>query len=528
MTAPHEPQLAAPRRAAARPDARLSTFLLTDIAGSTRLWEEHAEAMGAALAIHDARLRSAITSSGGVVVKTMGDGMLAVFDRPADALDAAILAQRALRDTTWGETGPLRVRMALHTGTAESREGDFFGQALNRDARILAIGHGGQILLSAMAALLAREGRAAGVELLDLGSHRLRDLDRPEQVFQVAVADLPSDFPPLRSLSTRRSNLPVPLTSFVGRERELVEVDRLLERSRLVTLIGTGGTGKTRLMIEVAGRAAARFDDGVWLAELASLGDPGEIGPEIARALGVGELPGRSALDVVAEFLASKDLLLVLDNAEHLIDGVARVTERLLTVAPGLRILTTSREALAVAGEAVVQVPSLSCPVGAPHAERTGGAPVDLAEAGATEAVQLFAERAAAVLPSFAITSANVDAVADICRRLDGIPARDRARRGPRVRDVTGGDREWPRRSVPAPDRRPPNRRSAPADPARPDRLELGSPDPTTTSACFGGCPSSWAAGPCPAPLASPATRMCRTERWTRSMGSLASSTDRW
>ena len=186
MTAPFEPPFAGPRDAAARTpaDARLSTFLLTDIAGSTRLWEEHAYAMGAALAIHDELLRSAITSSGGVVVKTMGDGMLAVFDRPTDALAAAILAQRSLRDTTWGKTGPLRVRMALHTGTAESREGDYFGQALNRDARILAIGHGGQILLSAMAALLAREGRPAGVELIDLGSHRLRDLDRPEQVFQ--------------------------------------------------------------------------------------------------------------------------------------------------------------------------------------------------------------------------------------------------------------------------------------------------------------------------------------------------------
>ncbi len=422
MAAPHEPAIAGPGEAAVRAEARLSTFLLTDIAGSTRLWEEHADAMGAALAIHDDLLRSAITSSGGVVVKTMGDGMLAVFERPADALEAAILAQRSLRDTTWGETGPLRVRMALHTGTAESREGDFFGQALNRDARILAIGHGGQILLSAMAAMLARDGRPPGVELLDLGSHRLRDLDRPEQVFQVAVADLPGDFPPLRSLSTKRSNLPVPLTSFVGRERELGEVDRLLERARLVTLIGTGGTGKTRLMIEVAGRAASRFDDGVWLAELASLGDPGEIGPEIARALGVGELPSRPALDVVADFLATKDLLLVLDNAEHLIDGVARVAERLLGAAPGLRILTTSREALAVPGEAVVQVPSLSCPVGAPHAERAGSAPVDLAEAEATEAVQLFAARAGAVLPSFAITASNVAAVADICRRLDGIP----------------------------------------------------------------------------------------------------------
>jgi len=346
----------------APPDAALSTFLLTDIAGSTRLWEEHGDAMGGALATHDELLRSAITTNGGVVVKTMGDGMLAVFSDARAAVEAALSAQRGLRDIAWGPTGPLRVRMAIHSGTAESREGDFFGQALNRDARILAIGHGGQVLLSAAAAALTRERLPDGAELLDLGSHRLRDLDRPEQVFQLAAPDLPREFPVLRSLSTRRSNLPIPLTSFVGRQRELAEVSQLLERARLVTLIGTGGTGKTRLMIEVAGRVAPRFDDGVWLAELAPLADPGEVGPEIARALGVSELPGRPALDVVADFLASKDLLLVLDNAEHLIDGVARISERLLGSAPGLRILTTSREALAVPGEAVVQVASLTCP----------------------------------------------------------------------------------------------------------------------------------------------------------------------
>nr|MBA2382488.1 adenylate/guanylate cyclase domain-containing protein [Chloroflexota bacterium] len=266
--------------ASARADAAPSTFLLTDIAGSTRLWEEHGDSMGASLAVHDDLLRTSITTHGGHVVKTMGDGMLAVFDSAPAAVEAALQAQRALRDNEWGPTGPLRVRMAIHSGTAESREGDFFGQALNRDARILAIGHGGQILLSAAAALLTRERLAGDLELLDLGSHRLRDLDRPEQVFQVAVADLPREFPALRSLSTRRSNLPVPLTSFVGRQRELAEVDRLLAQARLVTLVGTGGTGKTRLMIEVAGRVAGRFDDGVWLAELAPLADPGEIGPE--------------------------------------------------------------------------------------------------------------------------------------------------------------------------------------------------------------------------------------------------------
>lgn len=404
-------------------DGALSTFLLTDISGSTRLWEEHGSAMGAALAVHDDLLRAAITSHGGAVVKTMGDGMLAVFDDAPAAVEAALGAQRRLRDTSWGATGPLRVRMAIHSGTAESREGDFFGQALNRDARILAIGHGGQVLLSAAAATLTRQRLPPGAELVDLGSHRLRDLDRLEQVFQLAAPDLPREFPALRSLSTRRSNLPIPLTSFVGRQRELTEVGALLERSRLVTLIGTGGTGKTRLMIEVAGRVAPRFDDGVWLAELAPLADPGEIGPEIARALGVSEVPGRPALDLVADFLASKDLLLVLDNAEHLIDGVARIAEQLLGVAPGLRILATSREALAVPGEAVVQVASLTCPALAGQAEESGEhSAVELETASATEAVALFTERASAVLPSFALTGGNVAAVSEICRRLDGIP----------------------------------------------------------------------------------------------------------
>jgi predicted ATPase/class 3 adenylate cyclase len=421
VAAPSEPSVAAPTTRSDAADAALSTFLLTDIAGSTRLWEEHGDAMGAALAIHDELLRNAITANGGVVVKTMGDGMLAVFETAIAGVEAALGAQRALRDTAWGTTGPLRVRMAIHSGTAESREGDFFGQALNRDARILAIGHGSQILLSAAATALTRDRLPAGVELRDLGSHRLRDLDRPEQVFQIAVADLPATFPALRSLTNRRSNLPLPLTTFVGRERELAEVERLIERGRLVTLIGTGGTGKTRLMIEVAGRVAPRFADGVWLAELAALGDPGEIGPEIGRALGVAALPGRDALDVVVEeFLTSKELLLVLDNAEHLIDGVARVAERILAAAPGVRILATSREALAVSGEAVVQVPSLTCPVRTTGSTR--GEDPSVAEAGATEAVRLFADRATAVLPSFAVTDANVRAVAEICTRLDGIP----------------------------------------------------------------------------------------------------------
>jgi len=399
----------------------LSSFLITDIEGSTRLWEERGTEMAAALALHDALLRSVVEGRSGKVIKTTGDGLLAVFGEPIGALTAALDAQRALRDADWGEIGALRVRMAIHSGTAEIRDGDYFGPALNRSARILAIGHGGQVLVSAMFATLAGDRLPAGVVLRDLGSHRLRDLDRPEQVFQVAVPDLPGDFPPLRSLSTRRTNLPVQLTSFVGRERELDELESLVGRHRLVTLIGVGGTGKTRLMLEAAGRLVDRFPDGAWLAELAPLGDPAQVASEVARALGAPEIPGQPALDTVQAFVAEKELLLLLDNAEHLVDATAGIADRLLAAAPRLRILTTSREALAVPGEAVLQLQSLSCPL----VSRAAGhepEPVDLDAAGRTEAVRLFLDRATAVDPAFVLGEQNVASVSEICRRLDGIP----------------------------------------------------------------------------------------------------------
>jgi predicted ATPase/class 3 adenylate cyclase len=417
------PSLTPPRTVDARAGGvagAQSTFLFTDIEGSTRLWEEHAAGMGSALAQHDRLLRTAIESRGGTVIKTTGDGILARFDDPVAAVEAGIAAQRSLRAAAWGETGPLRVRMALHSGEAEERDGDYFGAALNRVARILAIAHGDQIVCSAVAAVLVGEGLPPSIELVDLGSHRLRDIDRPEQVYQVVVDDLPRTFPPLRSLSTRRSNLPVQLTSFVGRDKQLVELATLVDRHRLVTLIGTGGTGKTRLMLEAADRLLDRFPDGVWLAELAPLGDPSQIPSEVARALGVPETPGIPAAVTVTAFVAEKELLLLLDNAEHLVDGTARFAERLLATAPGLRIVTTSREALAVPGEAVLQLQSLSCPPGARSV--MADEVLDLDDAASTEAVRLFAERAASVDPSFTLTESNVVSVVEICRRLDGIP----------------------------------------------------------------------------------------------------------
>ena len=241
---PSAPSVGAAYGAGAGIRGALSTFLFTDIEGSTRLWEEHASSMGVALAEHDRLLRLSIEERGGTVIKTTGDGILAVFADPVAAVDAALAAQRALRDATWRETGPLRVRMALHSGAAETRGGDYFGPALNRVARILSIGHGGQVICSAVAAVLARDALPPSVDLVDLGSHRLRDIDRPEQIFQVVVDDLPRTFPPLRSLSTRNSNLPMQLTSFVGREKQLGEVAALAERHRLVTLIGTAAPAR--------------------------------------------------------------------------------------------------------------------------------------------------------------------------------------------------------------------------------------------------------------------------------------------
>ena len=411
------------------------------------------------------------------MIKTTGDGMLAVFGDPAAAVDAALVAQRALRDATWGETGPLHVRMALHAGAAEARDGDYFGPALNRVARILSIGHGGQVICSAVAADLAVTRSRCRSTSMDLGSHRLRDIDRPEQVYQVVVADLPQTFPPLRSLSTRRSNLPVALTSFVGRERELAEVEALIEGHRLVTLIGTGGTGKTRLMLEAAGRLLDAHPDGVWLAELAPLGDPSQIPSEVARALGAPEVPGVPTLETVTAFLAEKDLLLLLDNAEHLVDGVARLAERLLASAPRLRILTTSREALASPGR-----PCSSCgrcparpsavrdrawPPRRPPASRTRPRPKPSSCSSARRRGRsgVRARRGQRRGGRGDLPSPRRD------------PARDRARGGAGVGDVGRRHRAAARGPVPTARRRSSDRGPAPADAPRAHRLELGPPD---------------------------------------------------
>lgn len=399
------------------------TFLMTDIEGSTRLWEQHPKPMAAALEAHDAVLRQAIAGRGGQIIKTTGDGVLAVFPRPGAALASAADAQRLLARHAWGDIDALRVRMAVHTGSAESRDGDYFGPALNRVSRLLGIANGGQILVSEVAAGLARDAGTTPGELVDRGEHRLRDLDRPEHVFQLIVADLPAELSTLRSLSSFRTNLTPQLTSFVGRDRELAEVRSLAERHRLVTLIGVGGTGKTRLMLQVGADLLDRHPDGVWLVELASVMDPALIATEMSRALGAAEEPRRAPLDALIEFLRSRSLLLLLDNCEHVIGAAADLVERLLETSPGLAVIATSREALSASGEIVYQVPSLDVPPRDASPEEHGQKDdAWLEDVRRSEAVRLFAERALTASPSFAVTAENADSVVEICRRLDGIP----------------------------------------------------------------------------------------------------------
>jgi predicted ATPase/class 3 adenylate cyclase len=404
------------------------TFLFTDIAGSTRLWEQHTTAMQPALARHDHILRDAITTHGGMLVKGTGDGLHAAFVRATYGVHAALAAQRALTVEDWGAIGlprgqSLRVRMALHIGVAEERNGDYFGPAVNRTARLLAVGHGGQILLSHAMCDVVRDHLPPGATLRDLGAHRLKDLSREEQIWQLTVPDLPADFPPLTSLSARRHNLPIQQTSFVGRENQLAVITRLLDGTHLLTLTGPGGTGKTRLSLQFASELladAGRFADGVWLVELAPLADPALVPQAAASALDLREDAGRPLLATLTDFLRGKDLLLIVDNCEHVVEACAQLAETLLRACPQVRILASSREALGIAGEVAWRVPPLAVP---PTELRTANDASDHVGALAQyESIRLFAERAAAVLPGFTVTNGNARALAQVCARLDGIP----------------------------------------------------------------------------------------------------------
>jgi predicted ATPase/class 3 adenylate cyclase len=374
------------------PPPGVVNFLFTDVEGSTRRWEADAQAMRAALVVHDEVLRTAIYAHGGWLFKHTGDGVCAAFASPRSAVDAAVAAQRALE---------LPVRMGIATGEAELQGADYFGTVLNRAARVMAAGHGGQILLAESTAVLL-----SGVDLLDLGPRRLRDLPTPVGVFQVRAPGLRTDFPPLRALDASPGNLRPAITSFIGRESEVAEVQTAVKAHRLVTLTGVGGVGKTRLATEVASVLADEFPDGVWFFELAAVADPAAVPDAVAAVLGITQQPGKSVSESVAAALEGRIRLLVVDNCEHVRDAAADLIDAILTQSVTVKVLATSREGLEVADEQLWPVPALDVGAGVGSA-----------------AVSLFVERARSVAPHFSLaTPEEAGAVLEICARLDGIP----------------------------------------------------------------------------------------------------------
>jgi predicted ATPase/class 3 adenylate cyclase len=379
------------------------TFLFTDIEGSTRLWEAHPDTMRDALAAHDAIFRETVPRNNGVIFKTVGDAVCAAFERPDDALRAAVESQRQLTGHVWpDDIGVVRVRMGIHTGMAQERDDDYFGPAVNRVARFMSIAHGGQILVSGATHELLRHA-SIDVMLRELGEHRLKDLSEPEAAFQVVAAGLLADFPSLTSLDAQPNNLPASISNFVGRVRELNELRTALTHERLVTIVGAGGIGKTRLALQLAADVVRSFRDGAWIVELAPIDDAGLIAQTIAHALRLREQPESTIDEQLVDHLHAKKLLLVLDNSEHLLAETARLTKTLLSRCPGLVVVATSREPLFLTGEHVFRLAALA-----------------LDGDGPSEAVELFVARAQGMDAS--ITPGAVAAIDRICRRLEGIP----------------------------------------------------------------------------------------------------------
>ena len=393
-------------------------FLFSDIEGSTRLWEQQPAAMRDALQHHDQIAREAVGRCGGQLVKSTGDGIHAAFAEAGQALAAMLQLQQALADAAAAGGLPLAVRCGLHAGTSQARDRDYFGPEVNRAARIMAAAHGGQMLVSQAVADQLASQLPAGVTLRDLGAVRLKDLPRPERLWQVVAPPLRSEFPALRSLQATPHNLSAPLNRFIGREAVQAELAALLQQHRLVTLLGTGGIGKSRLSVQLGATLLDRFADGVWLVELASVADPDRVPQAVAAALGLREQPGQALADALRAFVADRQLLLILDNCEHLLAGAAALAKALLQAGPQLRLLATSREVLRVAGELAYPVPALTLPA-LPRDGRPAPAPDELLQ---HEAVRMFADRAASALPAFRIDADNAAALVEICHRLDGIP----------------------------------------------------------------------------------------------------------
>jgi predicted ATPase/class 3 adenylate cyclase len=406
-------QLGSGPPASARPTGTV-TFAFTDIEGSTQRWERDRSAMQDAVRRHDALIRSAIAAHDGYVFKTLGDAFCAAFWRPEDAVAAIVDAQHALGAEDFSATDGLPVRAAVHTGTADERDGDYFGPAVNRVARLLGVGHGGQILLSGVTRDLAHSDLPAGASLVDLGSHRLRDLREPEHVWQLSVAGLPVAFPALTSLDTIPNNLPIQQTSFRGREQDLAVVRPLLGQHKLLTLFGSGGVGKTRLALQVGADVLDQHTDGVWFADFAPISDPELVASVIAKEIGMPQVGDRRVDEAIPQWLRRKKLLLILDNCEHVLETAAAIADTITRSCPDVRLLATSRQALGVSGEVVHRLPSLAIP------EKLEG--LSSAEAIEYGAVALFVDRATAADTRFILTDDNAAIVAEICRRLDGIP----------------------------------------------------------------------------------------------------------
>ena len=386
---------------AALPEGTL-TFLFTDLVGSTQAWESAPATMRDAMAGHDRIVAECLSRHHGTEVPSgrAGDSIVAVFHGAADAAGCALALQRDFERERWPSGMKLEIRVALHTGEAELRQGQYYGVVLNRCARLLATCHGGQILVSQATEELLVDELPPRAELRDLGFHRLKDLTRPEHVFQLVDVDRPKEFPPIRSLTLRRNNLPIQLTAFIGRETELRELNDLHRQSRMLTLTGPGGAGKTRLALQLASDVIGEHVDGVWLVELDPVTDPLVVPQVMAAALGLKEQAGRRLADTLADHLRERHSLLVLDNCEHVVESAAELTGALLRECGGLRVLATSREPLRLPGEVSWRVPPL----------------------GRDEAVRLFADRARSHVPGFQLTDENLQAVVGICQRLDRIP----------------------------------------------------------------------------------------------------------
>jgi len=389
------------------------TFFFSDIEGSTLLLRSQGDAWGPLLERHRELMRDAFLANGGEEVGTEGDSFFVAFPTAPGAVAAAVQAQRALAAERWPEGAEIRVRIGLHTGEASFSAKTYVGLHVHRASRIASVAHGGQVLISSATRALVGQSLPDGVELRDLGEHRLKDLEMPEHLWQLVIADLRSDFAPISSIDATPNNLPRRLTTFLGREREISEVGELLQGHRLLTLTGPGGTGKTRLSLEVAGRMLARYADGVYFVELASITDPDLALPTVAQALNLPDRGGRTIEERLVDYLGEKNMLLVLDNFEQVLDAAPAVG-RLLAAAPNLAVLTSSRSALQVSGEQEYPVP----PLGLPDPSRLP----PLAQLSQYEAVALFIERARAVKPAFEVTNDNAPAVAEICVRLDGLP----------------------------------------------------------------------------------------------------------